>query len=51
MRWLAHRANRNSKAHDDGEGIANETLKLLHDCLYDLRALVGPLQSVLDAVA
>src|SRR3990167_9713436 len=38
-RWLAYRANRNSTAHDYGEGSANETLKLLPRYLQDVRQL------------
>jgi nucleotidyltransferase substrate binding protein (TIGR01987 family) len=48
-RWLAYRANRNTTAHDYGEGFANETLKLLPDYLADVRALAGRLQEVFDA--
>lgn len=50
-RWLAYRANRNSTAHDYGEGFANETLKLLPDYLRDVRALAIKLQEVFDAAA
>lgn len=50
-RWLAYRANRNSTAHDYGEGFANDTLKLLPDYLTDVRALAVPLQSAFDAAA
>lgn len=48
-RWLAYRANRNSTAHDYGEGFANKTLKLLPEFLADVRALCLPLQRVFDA--
>ncbi len=48
-RWLAYRANRNSTAHDYGEGFANITLKLLPAYLQDVRALAAPLQAVFDA--
>jgi hypothetical protein len=48
-RWLAYRANRNSTAHDYGEGFANVTLKLLPAYLQDVRALAVPLQGAFDA--
>jgi Nucleotidyltransferase substrate binding protein like. len=48
-RWLAYRANRNSTAHDYGEGFANDTLKLLPGYLQDVRALAIKLQEVFDA--
>lgn len=50
-RWLAYRANRNSTAHDYGEGFANDTLKLLPFYLQDVRALAIKLQEVFDAAA
>lgn len=50
-RWLAYRANRNTTAHDYGEGFANVTLKLLPAYLSDVRALAAPLQGVFDAAA
>lgn len=50
-RWLAYRANRNTTAHDYGEGFANETLKLLPDYLQDLRRLASRLQARFDAQA
>ena len=50
-RWLAYRANRNTTAHDYGEGFANVTLKLLPGFLRDARALAAPLQAVFDAAA
>jgi nucleotidyltransferase substrate binding protein (TIGR01987 family) len=50
-RWLAYRANRNSTAHDYGEGFANITLKLLPAYLQDVRALAAPLQGVFDAAS
>jgi nucleotidyltransferase substrate binding protein (TIGR01987 family) len=50
-RWLAYRANRNTTAHDYGEGFANVTLKLLPAYLQDVRALATPLQGVFDAAA
>jgi hypothetical protein len=48
-RWLAYRANRNSTAHDYGEGFANETLKLLPRYLQDVRQLALTIQAVFDA--
>ena len=48
-RWLAYRANRNSTAHDYGEGFANETLKLLPQYLQDARQLAQAIQAVFDA--
>lgn len=48
-RWLAYRANRNSTAHDYGEGFANETLKLLPRYLQDVRQLAPEIQRVFDA--
>ena len=50
-RWLAYRANRNNTAHDDGEGFANDTLKLLPAYLQDVRALAVKLQEVFDAAS
>jgi nucleotidyltransferase substrate binding protein (TIGR01987 family) len=50
-RWLAYRANRNTTAHDYGEGFANVTLKLLPAYLGDVRTLAAPLQQVFDAAA
>lgn len=50
-RWLAYRANRNSTAHDYGEGFANDTLKLLPAYLRDVRVLASKLQEVFDAAA
>ncbi len=49
QRWLAYRANRNSTAHDHGEGFANITLKLPPAYLHDVRALAVPLQEAFDA--
>jgi hypothetical protein len=48
-RWLAYRANRNTTAHDYGEGFANDTLKILPAYLDDLRALAATLQEFFDA--
>ena len=50
-RWLAYRSNRNTTAHDYGEGFANETLTLLPGYLIDVRALAGKLQEIFDAAA
>ena len=50
-RWLAYRSNRNSTAHDYGEGFANETLKLLPDFLPDVRDLAVKMQEVFDAAS
>lgn len=50
-RWLAYRTNRNTTAHDYGEGFANETLKLLPGYLADVRALASKLQEVFDAAS
>jgi nucleotidyltransferase substrate binding protein (TIGR01987 family) len=50
-RWLAYRANRNSTAHDYGEGFANDTLQLLPAYLQDVRNLAVALQKVFDASA
>ncbi|HTA30256.1 MAG TPA: nucleotidyltransferase substrate binding protein [Candidatus Cybelea sp.] len=38
-RWFAYRDNRNSTAHDYGQGFAEETLALLPDFLSDARRL------------
>lgn len=48
-RWLAYRANRNSTAHDYGEGFANDTLALLPQYLQDVRDLALKIQEVLNA--
>jgi nucleotidyltransferase substrate binding protein (TIGR01987 family) len=39
QRWFAYRDNRNSTAHDYGQGFAEETLALLPDFLHDARSL------------
>jgi nucleotidyltransferase substrate binding protein (TIGR01987 family) len=39
QRWFAYRDNRNSTAHDYGQGFAEETLVLLPDFLSDARRL------------
>ncbi len=48
-RWFAYRANRNTTAHDYGEGFANETLKILPAYLQDVRALADTFQELFDA--
>lgn len=48
-RWINYRANRNSTAHDYGEGFANETLKILPDFLKDVRELALAIQELFDA--
>ena len=48
-RWFAYRANRNTTAHDYGEGFANETLKILPAFVQDVRILADTLQEVFDA--
>ncbi|TAJ80613.1 MAG: nucleotidyltransferase [Gallionellaceae bacterium] len=48
-RWIQYRTNRNSTAHDYGEGFANETLRLLPGYVTDARALAISLQKVFDA--
>ncbi len=50
-RWLAYRSNRNTTAHDYGQGFANQTLKLLPHYLSDVRRLALKLQEVFDAAA
>lgn len=50
-RWLSYRANRNTTAHDYGEGFANETLTVLPHYLQDVRALAQQLQTLFDAHA
>ena len=39
-RWFKYRDNRNTTAHDYGEGFAEETLVLLPDFVSDARALL-----------
>lgn len=48
-RWIQYRTNRNSTAHDYGEGFANETLRLLPGYVTDARTLAISLQKVFDA--
>ena len=43
-RWLAYRANRNTVAHDYGEGFTNQTLKLLPQFINDARGLADTLK-------
>lgn len=50
-RWLEYRANRNTTAHDYGEGFANETVKLLPAYIDDARALAQALQRKFDEAA
>ena len=47
-RWLVYRANRNTTAHDYGEGFADETLKILPAYLLDVRALADTLQELFN---
>lgn len=46
-RWFAYRDNRNSTAHDYGEGFAEETLKLLPGFIDDARTLEATLREKL----
>lgn len=48
-RWLIYRQNRNSTAHDYGEGFANETLKMLPNFVQDVLKLAPKLQKIFDA--
>lgn len=50
-RWLVYRANRNTTAHDYGEGFANETLRLLPGFLRDLRSLAANLRQTFNAAS
>jgi len=43
-RWFAYRDNRNSTAHDYGQGFAKETLSLMPDFLNDARRLESTLR-------
>ena len=38
-RWFAYRDNRNTTAHDYGEGFAKETLRLLPSFITDVKGL------------
>ena len=42
--WLNYRDNRNSTAHDYGEGFAEETLKLIPNSIADSKALLQVLK-------
>ena len=44
-RWFKYRDNRNTTAHDYGEGFAEETLALLPDFAADARALLEIIQN------
>lgn len=44
-RWFAYRDNRNSTAHDYGEGFANETLVLLPGFIADAQTLEAVLHA------
>lgn len=44
-RWLIYRDNRNSTAHDYGEELANETLKLIPSFIEDTSSLVKVLKT------
>ena len=48
-RWLKYRDNRNDAAHDDGEGFANVTLKLLPGFITDAAALADVMSSTARA--
>lgn len=50
-RWFLYRDNRNSIAHDYGEGFANETLLLFPMFIDDARDLVQKIQSEGDAAS
>lgn len=44
-RWMVYRDNRNTTAHDYGEGFANETLRLLPQFITDAQELSKALRS------
>jgi len=44
-RWFAYRDNRNSTAHDYGEGFAKETLVLLPGFIVDAKTLESILRA------
>ena len=48
-RWFAYRENRNTTAHDYGEGFARQTLAILPAYVQDVRALASRLEEVFDA--
>ena len=43
-RWLVYRDNRNTTAHDYGQGFAEDTLKLLPQFVTDAKNIVSSLQ-------
>jgi len=45
-RWFVYLDNRNTTAHDYGEGFANETLKILPDYIRDVRTLGAAMQGL-----
>jgi len=47
-RWFAYRDNRNDPEHNDGEGFANTTLKLLPALVEDARALAEIIEQAND---
>ena len=49
-RWLNYRDNRNDAAHDEGEGFANATLKLLPGFVEDATALADVMSSTARAM-
>ena len=49
-RWLKYRDNRNDTAHDEGEGFANATLKLLPGFVEDATALADVMSSPARAI-
>jgi nucleotidyltransferase substrate binding protein (TIGR01987 family) len=49
QRWLNYRLNRNNTAHDDGEGFANDTLKLLPQFIIDCEKLAFKMQEIFNA--
>lgn len=51
VRWLEYRANRNTTAHDYGEGFASETVTLLPAYIEDARAIAQALQQKFDEAA
>jgi nucleotidyltransferase substrate binding protein (TIGR01987 family) len=50
-RWFVYRNNRNSTAHDYGEGFANETLQLMPGFLKDARNLETTLATRFQVLA
>ena len=47
-RWIAYRDNRNDTTHDDGEGFAEATLKLLPAFIADAKALADAIEATPD---